>query len=195
MPIFGSSSTAAPPCTAAERRLCKKAARPGGQKLTYRELRERYLCPVQPVSGLWTAGKANRHSRTEQLGMGGYPIWLRRRSGVAVPLDKELHDATLPISRLMRLAPPFASRTIGAESLSADSMQVYRFSEVMLLSGVKNASDEKAVDGIPLRKDEMQVLIFTSGTTGHAKACACRSLPSAPTSIRRCRRSKSGRRM
>lgn len=48
----------------------QKSRKAGGQKLTYRELRERYLCPVQPVSCLWTAGKANRHSRTEQLGMG-----------------------------------------------------------------------------------------------------------------------------
>ena len=146
----------------------QKSRKAGGQKLTYRELRERYyaLCSRFLACGL-------RGKRIAILGPNSLEWVLSYLAaatvGVAVPLDKELHDADIAHFTAYAACAAICVADDRAESLSADSMQVYRFSEVMLLTGVKNASDKKAVDDIPLRKDEMQVLIFTSGTTGHAK--------------------------
>jgi len=50
--------------------VCAKKPQGGRTKADLSRAAGAILCPVQPVSCLWTAGKANRHSRTEQLGMG-----------------------------------------------------------------------------------------------------------------------------
>ena len=90
LPIFGSSSTAAPPCTA----FVQKSRKAGGQKLTYRELRERYyaLCSRFLACGL-------RGKRIAILGPNSLEWVLSYLAaatvGVAVPLDKELHDADI----------------------------------------------------------------------------------------------------
>ena len=172
----------------------QKSRKAGGQKLTYRELRERYyaLCSRFLACGL-------RGKRIAILGPNSLEWVLSYLAaatvGVAVPLDKELHDADIAHFTAYAACAAICVADDRAESLSADSMQVYRFSEVMLLSGVKNASDEKAVDGIPLRKDEMQVLIFTSGTTGHAKGVCLSQFAICSDIYSTVQAVKSGRRM
>lgn len=105
----------------------QKSRKAGGQKLTYRELRERYyaLCSRFLACGL-------RGKRIAILGPNSLEWVLSYLAaatvGVAVPLDKELHDADIAHFTAYAACAAICVADDWAESLSADSMQVYRFS-------------------------------------------------------------------
>ncbi len=84
--------------------------------------------------------------------------------GVAVPLDKELDGAD--ISDFVRAAD--CSLVFADEHLTECSADTVRFSELEALIS-ETVTDRSAVDSIEISKDEMKVLLFTSGTTGSAK--------------------------
>lgn len=88
--------------------------------------------------------------------------------GVAVPLDKELKRDDiadfLASAGCVALCYGDAMKLEGQEGV-----ECIPFSKIEWLSGMEQPVDQAAVDALELPKDKMQVLIFTSGTTGNSK--------------------------
>ena len=99
--------------------------------------------------------------------------------GVAVPIDKELKKSDveefLKAAGCRMLISDGKAEAPECEGLVyADFAQVYSLAsggkyEFSGFSGENARTDDAAVDAIKLPKDRMQVLIFTSGTTGSSK--------------------------
>lgn len=92
--------------------------------------------------------------------------------GVAVPLDRELHEEDL--SAFIREAECRALCAEDGKSLLLSDLptgiESLSFSAVMALSerGVSRAG-RRRVDSLTLPKNQMQILLYTSGTTGSGK--------------------------
>ncbi len=87
--------------------------------------------------------------------------------GVAVPLDKELDGADVAdFLRVSECAAIFADRSLSEDFVCG--AEIIRFSELGALIA-QTEPDRAAVDAIEIKRDEMQVLLFTSGTTGSSK--------------------------
>ncbi len=136
--------------------------------ISYREFRQRFytLCNQFLASGL--QGK-----RIAIIGKNCFEWVLSYVTaatvGIAVPLDKELKAADIEnfIQSAACEAVCFADEM--AANIPSCTMLKYRFSELILQSEYTHKTDCNAVDNIIINKNEMQVLIFTSGTTGNAK--------------------------
>lgn len=139
--------------------------------VTFSEFRERYyaLCTHFLASGM--GGK-----RIAVMGKNCFEWVLAYLAaatvGVVVPLDKELHGDDV---RDFVAAAECAAICI-ADGLSdkilpslQEGLSVLRFSELWALSDDAREHDYAAVGKLTFSKDEMQILIFTSGTTGNAK--------------------------
>lgn len=88
--------------------------------------------------------------------------------GVAVPLDKELGEED--VTNFLQAAE---CKLVCAAKDSVHKVgkeyKAYTFSEVRELAKSPDAAHLRAVSELTPKKDEMQVLIFTSGTTGSSK--------------------------
>lgn len=88
--------------------------------------------------------------------------------GVAVPIDKEL--SAEDINEFVKAGE--CSAVCCEKRLEKEvglGLPVYSFEEVRRIASDDTAIDFAAVDGLEINKDEMKVLIFTSGTTGNSK--------------------------
>ncbi len=140
-------------------------------KISYREFRDRYyaLCNHFVKCGL--SGK-----RIATIGKNCFEWVLSyvcaATVGVAVPLDKEL--SAKDIHNFLNAAD-CAAVCFDQEledKIDADTgayLQRYSFADLISLSDSEASADNKTVDALCIRPDKMQVLIFTSGTTGNAK--------------------------
>ena len=141
------------------------------RQISYREFRQRYyaLCARLAADGL-------RGARIAVTGPNCYEWVLAYVAaatvGVAVPLDRELQAAD--IANFVRSADCRA--VCLADGMAQDllpalphGLRVYRFSGLEEGSGEPTPAEVAAIDGIFIAPDRMQVLIFTSGTTGSVK--------------------------
>ncbi len=88
--------------------------------------------------------------------------------GIAVPIDREISGEDIPDFMRAADAPLIFCDDKVSAKLPADT-PMCTFDEVFSVVSSDIALDEKAVDAIEKAKDEMSVLIFTSGTTGSSK--------------------------
>ena len=146
---------------------------PGGKYvyITYKELWERYykLCNVFIEMGL-------RGKRIAVIGKNSFEWSLSylcaSTVGCVVPLDKEIH--TDDIKNFVEAADcqaicygDYFARTLLAELPS--NVRQLSFTDVFNASTPDSQTFTETVDSIEFPKDQTQVLIFTSGTTGSAK--------------------------
>lgn len=137
------------------------------RKVSYRELRESYyrLC-------MYLIGRGLEGRRIVVIGKNSYAWTLSYLAaatvGVAVPVDKELSREDID---------NFIDAANGALVLADEDMAdklsekcpVMFFSEISEICAEKTPIDFLRVDSIKIPKDKMQILIFTSGTTGSSK--------------------------
>ncbi|HPB16985.1 MAG TPA: AMP-binding protein [Clostridia bacterium] len=139
--------------------------------ITYKQLKERFytLCNEFISSGL--LGK-----RIAIIGKNSFEWVLSYLAaatiGVAVPLDKEIHpdDAKAFMESAECEAICYGSSYAeNIHTLLSENVKAFSFTEIMSMSEPAKSIDFSTVDNIKIEKDEMRVLIFTSGTTGSAK--------------------------
>lgn len=90
--------------------------------------------------------------------------------GVAVPLDKESsgEDVENFINAAECSLICMDDKLADKNYVNLGATKLMRFSEALALSE-NTSGDIDEVDAIEIKKDEMQILLFTSGTTGFAK--------------------------
>ena len=137
------------------------------RKVSYRELRESYyrLC-------LYLIGRGLEGRRIVITGKNSYAWTLSYLAaatvGVAVPVDKEL--SLLDIDNFMDASN--AALVIADEEMApklSDKCPVIFFPELCEICADKTPIDYDRIDSIKIPRDKMQILIFTSGTTGNSK--------------------------
>ena len=137
------------------------------RKINYRELRESYyrLC-------LYLLGRGLFGRRISIIGKNSYHWILSYLAaatvGVAVPLDKELMSEDIDnfissADSALLLADPDVAQKI------SDGHTVLYFDELEEILADNTPIDYERVDKIEIARDKMQILIFTSGTTGSSK--------------------------
>jgi len=139
--------------------------------ISYRELENRYytLCGIFLDMGL-------RHKRIAVVG-GNCFEWVlaymcASTVGCAVPLDKELCADDLKDfieaaeCDAVCCADKYIDKLI---PILSDEMLSISFGEIMDMSVQRGYDDHAEVDNIDIPRDRMQILIFTSGTTGNSK--------------------------
>ncbi len=142
-------------------------------KINYAELKNRFYTLSQKLIDLKLKGK-----RIAVIGKNSFEWVLSYLCaavvGVVVPLDKEL--CAEDVRDFMVSAECCAICGDGdylknLKPLIADDIRCFDFTEVMRMSEpvIPFNLQTAEVDSIPITKDEMRVLIFTSGTTGNAK--------------------------
>lgn len=91
--------------------------------------------------------------------------------GCVVPLDKEVHEEDLNdfINAADCICVCGDEKIIKKlQPLLKEGIKAMTFDEVEK-AATETVGDEGFVDGLEIRKDEMRILLFTSGTTGNAK--------------------------
>ena len=135
--------------------------------MSYTELRESYyrLC-------LYLIGRGLEGRRIVVIGKNSYAWTLSYLAaatvGVAVPVDKELSRED--IDNFVDASN--AALVLADEEMAlklSESCPVIFFPELTEICADKTPIDYERVDRIELSKDKMQILIFTSGTTGSSK--------------------------
>ena len=136
-------------------------------KVSYKKFREHYyrLCTSFIKMGL-------KGKRIAVVGKNCYEWVLSYVAGatvgVAVPIDKEL--SAEDINNFVEAGECSAVCCEKKfEKEISEGVSVFSFEEVRKLASADTAIDFETVDGIEIKKDEMRVLIFTSGTTGSSK--------------------------
>ena len=139
--------------------------------ISFVELRDRFyaLC-----SAFLRAGLAGKHIAV--IGKNRFEWVLAYVAaatvGVAVPLDKELSAADV---RDFMNAAGCAAICFDEEAAKklyptlGASVQPYFFSEIAAMSQLDHRTDFAAVNALEIPRDAMQILLFTSGTTGNSK--------------------------
>lgn len=89
--------------------------------------------------------------------------------GVAVPLDKELGEEDIQNFLDAAECRTVCAGEAVADKAGGDGRTVFSFSDIRQMASRPGEIDYAAVRAIVPDKKEMQVLIFTSGTTGHSK--------------------------
>ncbi len=137
------------------------------RKVSYKELKESYyrLC-------LYLLGRGLEGRRIVVVGKNSYAWTLSYLAaatvGVAVPVDKELSGEDIENfidasdAALVLLDEDMACKL-------SEGVPTLFFSELTEICADRTPIDYKRVDEIEISKDKMQVLIFTSGTTGSSK--------------------------
>ncbi|MCI2062404.1 MAG: AMP-binding protein [Eubacteriaceae bacterium] len=140
-------------------------------RISYRELENRYytLCGKFLDMGF-------RHRRIAVVGANCFEWVLSylcaSTVGCAVPLDKELGAEDLKDfieaagCDAVCCADKYAAELIPVLS---GEMICMSFSEIAAMSELHGSLDRAEVDNIDIPRDRMQILIFTSGTTGNSK--------------------------
>ena len=140
-------------------------------EVRFSELRERYyaLCTYFLQSGL--GGK-----RIAVMGKNCFEWVLSYLAaatvGVVVPLDKELHaDDVRDFAASAECAAICIADELAPKIQPAlpEELSVIPFCELWALSDDDKEKDYAAISRLTFPKDEMQILIFTSGTTGNSK--------------------------
>lgn len=141
------------------------------RKIKYSEFRRRYynLCSYflsQGLEGKYIAVIGNNCYQWVLSYLAAASV------GVVVPLDKELSaediDGFLNYAKVQAVCGDKAA----IEKLAFESSGSYKFfsfDDIDDEYSVTPCNDMSQIDGIKILKDEMRVLIFTSGTTGSAK--------------------------
>lgn len=141
------------------------------RKISYSEFRERYYTFCNKLLSEGLEGK-----RIAVIGNNCFEwvlsYFCASTVGCAVPLDKEL--SAEDVKNFADSAE--CAALIGSESCTEElcgvlpgNIKLMTFSDVFSLSEPNGVIDITAVNGIRILKDEMRVLIFTSGTTGSSK--------------------------
>lgn len=139
--------------------------------VTYDELGSRYyaLCTYFLAEGL-------RGKRIAVMGKNCFEWVLAYLAastvGVVVPLDKELHGEDVrDFVAAAECSAICIADALGEKILPSldEGLRVLPFSELWALSDDDKPHDPEAVGALTFPRDEMQILIFTSGTTGNAK--------------------------
>lgn len=137
------------------------------REVSYRELRESYyrLC-------LYLLGRGLEGRRIVVTGKNSYAWTLSYLAaatvGVAVPIDKELSGEDIDNFIGASDAALVLADSEMAEKLSDRCPTVF-FDEISEICADKTPLDYARVDRIDIPRDKMQILIFTSGTTGNSK--------------------------
>lgn len=137
------------------------------RKINYKEFRESYyrLC-------LYLLGRGLSKRRIAIIGKNSYEWILSYLAaatvGVAVPLDKELMSEDIDNFLDSASAALVLADTDMAPKLSEKCPTVF-FDEVSGILAERTPIDYGRVDSIEIERDKMQILIFTSGTTGSSK--------------------------
>lgn len=141
------------------------------RRINYKELRQRFynLCSYfisQGLKGKYIAVIGNNSYKWVLSYLAAASV------GVAVPLDKELSvediDNFLCHAEVSAVcADDKILSKIAFESISPRTY--FSFDAIDREYSLIPCQSEKEIDGIEISKDDMQVLIFTSGTTGSAK--------------------------
>lgn len=139
--------------------------------ITYKQLKERFYTLCNEFIALGLQGK-----RIAIIGKNSFEWVLSYLTaatvGIAVPLDKEIHpeDAKAFMESAECEAVCYGSSYAdNIQTLLSENVKAFPFTEIMNMSSPINPIDYLAVDNIKIEKDEMRILIFTSGTTGSAK--------------------------
>ena len=137
------------------------------RRVSYTELRESYyrLC-------LYLIGRGLEGRRIVVTGKNSY-AWVvsylaAATVGVAVPIDKELSGEDISNFIEASNAAIVLADADMAPKLSEDFPTVF-FPEVSEICADRTNIDYARVDSIEIARDKMQILIFTSGTTGSSK--------------------------
>ena len=139
------------------------------RKITYRELKDRFYSLSEEFLSIGLEG--------ERIAVIGKNRWewalcylAAATVGVVVPLDKELsaEDAANFIKSAGCTAVCADDRLCDTLAPAFMDTVVFRFSEVDAISS-RPCADESKVRAIPVSRDQMKVLLFTSGTTGNEK--------------------------
>lgn len=137
------------------------------RRVSYKEFKESYykLC-------LYLLGIGMAKRRIVITGKNSYAWTLSYLAaatvGVAVPIDKELSGED--IDNFIEASD--AALVLADEDMSrklSETSAVIYFSEISEICADKTPIDYDRVDSIEILRDEMRVLIFTSGTTGSSK--------------------------
>ncbi|MBR5140212.1 MAG: AMP-binding protein [Clostridia bacterium] len=137
------------------------------RRINYKELRESYyrLC-------LYLIGRGLVGRRIAIIGKNSYHWILSYLAaatvGVAVPLDKELMSEDIDNFIDSANAALVLADGDMADKLS-EKCPVLFFSEVEEILDERSPVDYARVDAVEIERDKMQILIFTSGTTGSSK--------------------------
>ena len=139
--------------------------------ITYKQLKERFYTLCNEFIALGLQGK-----RIAIIGKNSFEWVLSYLTaatvGIAVPLDKEIHpeDAKAFMESAECEAVCYGSSYAdNIQTLLSENVKAFPFTEIMNMSSPINPIDYLTVDNIKIEKDEMRILIFTSGTTGSAK--------------------------
>ncbi len=139
--------------------------------ITYKQLKERFYTLCNEFIALGLQGK-----RIAIIGKNSFEWVLSYLAaatvGIAVPLDKEIHpeDAKAFMESAECEAVCYGSSYAdNIQTLLSENVKAFPFTEIMNMSSPINPIDYLTVDNIKIEKDEMRILIFTSGTTGSAK--------------------------
>ncbi len=140
-------------------------------KINYSEFKNRFYTLSQKLIDLKLKGK-----RIAVIGKNSFEwvlsYFCAAVVGVVVPLDKELCPEDVRDFMISAECSAICGDDEYLKNLKpllADDIQCFDFSAVMQMSEPIAPIQTAEVDAIPILKDEMQVLIFTSGTTGSAK--------------------------
>jgi len=139
--------------------------------ITYKQLKERFYTLCNEFIALGLQGKG-----IAIIGKNSFEWVLSYLTaatvGIAVPLDKEIHpeDAKAFMESAECEAVCYGSSYAdNIQTLLSENVKAFPFTEIMNMSSPINPIDYLTVDNIKIEKDEMRILIFTSGTTGSAK--------------------------
>lgn len=137
------------------------------RRVSYTELKESYYKMCLYLLGIGMAGR--RIVITGKNSYGWTLSYLAAATvGVAVPVDKELSGED--IDNFIEASD--AALVLADEDMApklSDKCSVMYFSEVSEICADKTPIDYGRIDAIKIPRDEMRILIFTSGTTGSSK--------------------------
>lgn len=140
-------------------------------KINYDELKNRFYTLCRLLIDLKLKGK-----RIAVIGKNSFGWALSYLCaavvGVVVPLDKELSPEDVRDFMACAECSAVFGENVYLENLKpllAESVRCFDFSDIMRISQPVMPIQTADVDAIEILKDEMRVLIFTSGTTGNAK--------------------------
>ncbi len=143
----------------------------GKVKITYTELRTRYYALCTALLGRGLAGK-----RVAVMGKNCFEWVLSYLAaatvGVVVPLDKELHGEDVRDFLLAAECDAMLAADDTVEKIAdtlPEGVELTPFSALWELTGEDAPVDTDAVRALRAVAGQMQILIFTSGTTGSAK--------------------------
>lgn len=135
--------------------------------VSYDHLHEQYYCLCDTFLKLGLKG-----SRIAIIGKNCYEWILSYLAaatiGVAVPIDKELNEEDIENFLISAECDMVCAEKILTDKINK-RYTIYSFDDIRQILARNRMVDYRAVRAIEANKSEMQILIFTSGTTGSSK--------------------------